>query len=88
VQALLAQMTLDEKSSWFMVGPLPIDGAAIVPGIPRLGIPAVNYADASSGVNVRGSRSTPLPDNLALAATWDMGLAHDYGARSARNSMR
>lgn len=79
--ALISQMTLEEKLQLVHGGGRsPIGGAAVVPGIPRLGIPAVNYADASSGVHVKGSRSTPLPGNLALAATWDIGLAHDYGA--------
>src|SRR5262249_20178169 len=62
-------------------------GAGFVPGIPRLGIPDLNLADASSGVTrgaQRGRYSTALPSTLALASSWDPKLAGDYGALIGR----
>jgi len=79
---LLAKMTQDEKVSLvhgagFFTS--PIGGGGYVPGIERLGIPPVNYADSSSGINLSGKNTTPLPATLALAASWDPALAHRYG---------
>jgi beta-glucosidase len=68
--------------------PLPdgaIPAAGYVPPIPRLGIPGLYETDASLGVtnprNARpGDTATALPSGLAMASTWDAGLAHDAGA--------
>lgn len=59
--------------------------AGFVPGIERLGIPALQETDASLGIanpiNVRpGDSATALPSGLALAATFDPGLAYAGGA--------
>ncbi|MBC7526970.1 MAG: glycoside hydrolase family 3 C-terminal domain-containing protein [Chthonomonadaceae bacterium] len=62
-------------------------GAGIVSGIPRLGIPDLNMADAAVGVTrgaLRSRYSTALPSALALAASWDIGLAEQYGALIGR----
>lgn len=62
-------------------------GAGFVPGIPRLGIPDLNMADSAVGVarnGPRGRYSTPLPSTLAEAASWDLQLAHEYGALIGR----
>ena len=61
------------------------DAAGHVPGIARLGIPALRESDASLGVanNVeqrRGDTATALPGTLALAATFDPALARSAGA--------
>lgn len=69
-------------------GPLPSDAvpaAGYIPGIPRLGIPALTETDASLGVtNPRGVRpgdvATALPASLALAATFSTELAYQSGA--------
>ncbi len=79
---LLARMTQDEKISLvhgagFFTS--PIGGGGYVPGIERLGIPPLNYADSSSGINLAGKNTTPLPATLALAASWDPALANRYG---------
>lgn len=58
-------------------------GAGFIPGIPRLGIPDLQMADAAVGVTrgaERGRYSTALPSAIALAATWDLKAAYDYGA--------
>ena len=62
-------------------------GAGIVAGVPRLGIPDLNMADASVGVTrgaLRSRYSTALPSDIALAASWDIGLAEKYGALIGR----
>ena len=97
----VAAMTLDEKLSllhgpmalpFAAVGrsipelpPDAIPAAGYVPGVPRLGIPALKETDASLGVtNPRGLRpgdvATALPAGLALAATFDPALAYRAGA--------
>lgn len=81
---LVAKMTQDEKFSW-LSGPMAIpmgevdkpegaiESVAYYPAIPRLGIPAMQQADASLGVsnlgNVRpGDHATALPSSLLLAS--------------------
>ena len=62
-------------------------GAGIVPGISRLGIPDLNLADSAVGVTRGASRSrysTGLPSATALAATWSLELAGEYGGLIGR----
>ena len=62
-------------------------GAGLVSGIARLGIPDLNMADSSVGVTrgaLRSRYSTALPSALALAATWDVDTAGEYGALIGR----
>ncbi|MBV9319628.1 MAG: glycoside hydrolase family 3 protein [Mycobacterium sp.] len=58
--------------------------AGYVPGIPRLGVPALRMSDASLGVTNPGYRpgdtATALPAGLALAACFDPALARVSGA--------
>jgi beta-glucosidase len=59
--------------------------AGYVPGIPRLGIPALTESDASLGIanggRMRpGDTATALPSSLLTAATWNTGLAYASGA--------
>ena len=86
---LIEQMTLDEKIT--LVHGLEgskakqesLGGAGYVPGIPRLGVPALQMTDGRSGVANIGSRgryATALPSSLANAATWDLDVAYEYGA--------
>lgn len=93
---LVAQMTQDEKFSWlsgpiaitFQGQPKPegaIGSAGFFPGIPRLGIPAQQQADASLGIsnmgNVRpGDNATALPSSLLLGATFDADTAFLAGS--------
>lgn len=67
--------------------------AGYVPGIPRLGVPALQQTDASLGVgNPLGARpdegSTPLPSGLATAATFNPKLAYDGGAMIGQEAWR
>lgn len=91
--ALVAQMTLDEKIQMVHgVGAqlAPLGGDGTIPGIPRLGIPDFYTTDSSTGVLqiingvVQPNGSTGMPSPLALAASWDPTLAHDYGAQIAK----
>jgi beta-glucosidase len=61
-----------------------IGSAGYVPGVPRLGIPALQETDAELGVanpgDVRpGDTATAMPSNLALASTWNPELARLQG---------
>jgi beta-glucosidase len=82
--ALVAQMTLDEKISQMHTTERGAGGIArLVPGIPRLGIPDLRISNGPAGVGT-GSvptqpNATALPAPVALAATFDTGLAHRYG---------
>jgi beta-glucosidase len=49
-------------------------------GLPRLCVPAMGMEDGPSGVADRLTGVTQLPSGVALAATWDPGLAARYGA--------
>lgn len=75
------------------VPPGALGSAGYVPGIERLGVPALQETDASLGVanpfNVRpGDSATALPSGLALAATFDVNLAHDGGAMIGQEAWR
>ncbi|WP_292930431.1 glycoside hydrolase family 3 C-terminal domain-containing protein [Novosphingobium sp. PASSN1] len=59
-------------------------GAGYVPGIARLGVPALRESDASLGVayvmGIRKDGSTPLPSGLAQAASWNPDILFKGGA--------
>jgi len=101
-QDLVARMSEDEKFAW-LSGPMAIPltdelkaqgaigSAAFYPGIARLGIPAMQQADASLGIsNIGGVRpgdhATGLPSSLLLGATFNRQLAHDSGALVGREA--
>jgi beta-glucosidase len=84
---LLAQMTLDEKiqlvhggaaADWWNHG-LPHGGGGWVPGIARLGIPDLYFADGSVGLGNAAGPATILPSSIASAASWDLDQAYTYG---------
>jgi beta-glucosidase len=95
-ELLNRELTLDERIAMvhglmaLPIGKTPLPAAAIpaagyVPGVPRLGIPALFESDASLGVTnplrVRdGDGATALPSGLALAATFNPALAYAGGA--------
>jgi len=61
-----------------------VPGAGYVPGVPRLGVPALRETDASLGVTnpmgVRpGDTATALPSSLALGASFNPELAYRGG---------
>lgn len=87
IERLLGAMTLDERISMVrggfpgVMGPAPADPLGEVgymPGVPRLGIPALRLTDGPAGVRI-ASATTALPAPVALAATFDTRLARRYG---------
>ena len=96
------QMTLDEELvlvhgdlgiAGFAPKDVALGSAGYVPGVPRLGIPALQESDASLGVanplNVRkGDGATALPSGLALASTWNPGMAYLGGAMIGMEAWR
>lgn len=96
---VIARMTLDEKiqlvhgAGFPGFGPTEPSivrsngGGGFVPGIDRLGIPDLNMDDSAVGVGGgvrKGRYSTALPSTLALASSWDLKLAHEYGSLIGR----
>ncbi len=96
------ELTLDERIG-LVHGPMsmPIFGikkpegaigsAGYIPGIPRLGVPALQESDASLGVTnplgVRpGDGATALASGLSLAATFNSKLAYEGGAVVGREA--
>jgi beta-glucosidase len=84
---LVLQMTLDEKIQLVHGGAsrtwwnqtLPRGGLGWIPGIPRLGIPDLYFADSSVGVGDKVGPAIALPSAIASAASWDLNEAAKYG---------
>ena len=89
---VVKEMTIDEKITMLHgtgmkglspMSPLAIHsngGAGYVPGIPRLGIPAIQMSDAAYGVRSSGENgrySTALPADVAGAASWDPDAGYE-----------
>jgi beta-glucosidase len=85
VDSLLRAMTLDEKLTLLhgTRDTLGEGGAGYVPGIPRLGIPAVRMSDGPAGIRTR-MPATALPAPVMLSATFDPGLARRFGEVEGR----
>ena len=88
VSRLVQAMTLDEKlgmvNGWpDGVSPPPttdrLIGVGFIPGVPRLGIPALTFTDGPAGVRMN-LPTTAMPAPVALAATFSADLAHQHGA--------
>lgn len=88
VDALIAQMTLDEKID-FLHGhddPLHLGGAGYIPGLARLNIPALRLSDGPAGV--RTSRAaTAFPAPVAMTATFSPQLAKAWGTAMATEAL-
>src|SRR5271157_550881 len=64
-----------------------LGNAGYIPGIPRLGTPDLQMADAAVGVthgSVFGRYCTALPSGVLEASTWDLAMARAYGALIGR----
>jgi len=94
---VVRQMTVDEKTVLThgimplpLAGPIPnlpadaVPGAGYIPGIERLGIPALKETDASLGVSyvmgLRGDSATALPSGVSQASSWNPDLMYRGGA--------
>src|SRR4051794_33401690 len=64
--------------------------AGYVPGVERLGVPALLMSDASLGITNPGYRpgdtATALPAGIALGASFNPALAHEAGAMLGREA--
>ena len=76
VQSLLRGMTVDEKLSL-------LAGKSLFKtrGIPRLSLAPMKLSDGPRGVGFHSTfrRCTAFPTGIALAASWDPDLAHEFG---------
>ena len=85
--SLIAQMTLDEKIQMVHGGAaldwwnhtLPRGAGGWIPGISRLNIPDLYFADGSAGLSYSVGPATALPSAIASAASWDLDEATKYG---------
>ena len=89
VEALLAQMTLDERIALLHGALEPLatnEGqAGYLPGIPRLGLGSLRFADGPPGVLTRYP-ATALTGSLGLAATFSAADARANGSVIARDA--
>ncbi len=98
-ELVVTEMTLDEKIQLVHGTGMPgfgtpdpaavhsNGGGGFVPGIERLGLPDLNMNDSSMGSGGgarKGRYSTAMPSFLALASSWNTGLARDFGALVGR----
>ena len=84
---LLKKLTLDEKLQ-FILSKYPSNadpggGAGYIEGVARLHIPGINISDSATGSGSTTQPSTTFPATIALAASWDRQLSHDYGSTIA-----
>ncbi|MFT3976505.1 MAG: glycoside hydrolase family 3 C-terminal domain-containing protein [Sphingomonas bacterium] len=85
--AIVSSMSLDEKLRLFD-GDIALDGNGTgtnacvghIGGVPRLGLPALCMGDGPAGVGNGMAGVTQFPAPIALAASWDAGLAYAFGA--------
>lgn len=81
-KAVVGRMSLDEKIAQ-MHGIQDRQHYRMVPGLSRLGVPALKVTNGPAGVGPGGAgmqlRATALPAPISVAASWDIGLAWDYG---------
>jgi beta-glucosidase len=97
------QLTLDERVGLVhgvmavpMFGAMPagaVGSIGFVPGIARLGVPALQETDAEGGIanpmNARpGDAATPLPSGLAIASSFDPEVAYATGAMVGHEAWR
>ncbi len=94
VDQLVQAMTLDEKlgmvNGWPNgVSPPPqtdrLIGVGFIPGVPRLGIPALTFTDGPAGVRMN-LPTTAMPAPVALASTFSTDLAQRYGEVLGRDA--
>ena len=78
-EALLVQMTLDEKMDY-----IGGDRSFYIRPIERLGIPEIKMSDGPVGCRNWGA-STAYPATIGLAATFDTALAEEMGGAIARD---
>src|SRR6185503_7426565 len=80
VDRLVAAMSLEEKIAMLhgATDPQSLGQAGYLPGVPRLGIPALRLTDGPAGVRATHP-ATAMPAPVALAATFSREAAKKYG---------
>lgn len=82
VAQIINQMTLSDDITE-LHGIQDSNDYRVVPGISSLGIPLLNITNGPAGATNGGpghqGPATALPAPIALAATWDVNLANQYG---------
>jgi len=78
---LLAQMTFSEKAAmvYGTAGPTGSNYVGNIANNTRLGIPWLFLQDGPAGVADGANNVTAFPAPIALAASWDVSLARQYG---------
>ncbi|ABF43152.1 glycoside hydrolase, family 3-like protein [Candidatus Koribacter versatilis Ellin345] len=79
-EKILTQMTLEEKVAY-----IGGDRDFYIRAIPRLNVPEIKMSDGPLGTRNDGN-STAYPAGIALAASWDIKLAHEMGAALGSDS--
>lgn len=83
--AKLSEMTREEKNLLIKAYTPDADNVYVgnVPGVPRVGIPSLNMADAGQGFRVQKTEyvgtATSWPSGLAMGATWNPDLLLELG---------
>src|ERR1035438_9700992 len=87
IQALVRRMTIEEKISLVHGAgdPQDLGQAGYWPGLPRLGIPPLRFADGPAGINVN-SDATGMLAPAGLAPTFDVEAARFYGVVLGRDA--
>jgi len=89
IDKLLSQMTLEEKMNLIRGGvedPSVYQGqAGFLPGVPRLGIPGLRFADGPPGVLTRVPAQAETA-TMGVAATWSVADAEANGAVIGREA--
>ena len=90
-QQIVSQMTLEEKISEMHGTDIKGKIFRIVVGVPRLGIPDLLVTNGPAGFGPAGpghqGKATALPSPMALAATWDLAAAREYGVIEGSESL-
>lgn len=86
---IVARMTLDEKIAQ-LHGIRDANNFRVIPGLPRLAVPALHMTNGPAGVGPGGAGpqkpATAWPAPIAVAATWDPEIAHTYGKLEAEET--
>jgi len=80
VEALLSQLTLDEKITL-----LGGHKEGQTQAVERLGVPHFRMADGPVGIHWWCEKSTAYPASITLASSWDRGLSHRLGKALGRD---
>lgn len=84
-QALVAEMTFEEKVSFMHAHGFTNPYVGHTPAVPRLKIPEFNYQDGPQGVRTGylttkdHGTSTAWPSGLTMGASWDPELMRSWG---------